>query len=261
MSQIIAIHSFRGGTGKSNLTANLAVEIARQGNRVAIVDTDLQSPGIHALFNIDETKPVKTLNDYLWKRSLIHDTACDVSLHLEINDKGKVFLIPSSLDASEIARILSEGYNVSLLNSGFRQLIKELKLDYLFLDTHPGLSRETLLSIAICDQLIIILRPDNQDFQGTAVTVDVARQLKARNMTLVINKVPQQLDFSALQQNVEKTYQIPVAGILPLSSDMFLLGSSGVFCCKYPKHSLTQNFQHIAAKIIKTKSLSTQISA
>ena len=50
MSKIISVHSFRGGTGKSNTTANLAVTLARKGNRVAVVDTDIQSPGIHAIF-------------------------------------------------------------------------------------------------------------------------------------------------------------------------------------------------------------------
>ncbi|MGH8000475.1 MAG: MinD/ParA family ATP-binding protein [Brasilonema sp.] len=259
MSKIIAIHSFRGGTGKSNLTANLAVAIAsllpsgqnaQKGNRVAVVDTDLQSPGIHALFSADENITNNTLNDYLWNRSSMSDTACDVSSHLGIEGKGKVFLIPSSINANEIARIEYEGYNVNLLNSGFRRLIEELDLDYLFIDTHPGLSRETLLSIAISDLLIVILRPDRQDFQGTAVTVDVARQLKVRNMMLVINKIPIKMDFSALQQKVEKTYKIPVAGILPLSEDMVQLGSCGLFCLQYPDHPLTVMLKHIAEKAI-----------
>jgi MinD-like ATPase involved in chromosome partitioning or flagellar assembly len=41
MSRIVCVHSFRGGTGKSNTTANLAATIARQGRRVGIVDTDI----------------------------------------------------------------------------------------------------------------------------------------------------------------------------------------------------------------------------
>lgn len=68
------------------------------------------------------------------------------------------------------------------------------------------------MSIAISDLLIVILRPNSQDFQDTAVTVDIARQLKVQNMMLVINKVPNKIDFLALQQKVEKTYQIPVIG-------------------------------------------------
>ena len=56
MAQIVSVHSFRGGTGKSNLTANLAVLTALQGKRVGIVDTDVQSPGIHVLFGFDEDR-------------------------------------------------------------------------------------------------------------------------------------------------------------------------------------------------------------
>ena len=48
--KIVSIHSFRGGTGKSNTTANLASQVALTGKRVGIVDTDIQSPGIHVLF-------------------------------------------------------------------------------------------------------------------------------------------------------------------------------------------------------------------
>ncbi|MEA5624703.1 MinD/ParA family protein [Nostoc sp. UHCC 0251] len=247
MSKIIAIHSFRGGTGKSNLTANLAVTMALQNKRVAIVDTDLQSPGIHALFAIDEKITGKTLNDYLWHRSSIADTACDVTSHLAIA-QGKVFLIPSSINADEIAKIISEGYNVSLLNSGLQRLIKELELDYLFIDTHPGLSRETLLSIAISDLLIVIIRPDRQDFQGTAVTVNIALQLQVSKMMMLVNKVPSRIDFSSLQQKVERTYNVPVAGMFPLSEDMAQLGSSGIFCLQYPEHPLTQMLQQVTEK-------------
>ena len=65
MTQIIAIHSFRGGTGKSNLTANLSTALALQGKRVAILDTDLASPGIHVLFDFSLAEGDRYLNDYL----------------------------------------------------------------------------------------------------------------------------------------------------------------------------------------------------
>ena len=53
MSSILAIHSFRGGTGKSNLSANLATCLALSGKKVAIFDTDLASPGVHVLFGFE----------------------------------------------------------------------------------------------------------------------------------------------------------------------------------------------------------------
>ena len=160
MSRSVSVHSFRGGTGKSNMTANLAVTVALGGRRVGIVDTDIQSPGIHVLFGLDEERMELALNDYLWGRCAIEKTAHDVTPAPVAAGGGHIQLVPSSIKATEIARVLREGYDVGLLNDGFHDLVERLDLDYLFIDTHPGLNEETLLSIAISDVLVLILRPD-----------------------------------------------------------------------------------------------------
>lgn len=249
MPKVVSIHSYRGGTGKSNFTANLATTVALQGNRVGVVDTDVPSPGIHNLFNLDAENTQKTLNNYLWGEIAIEDAAYDVSTEVGVSGDGKLYLVPSSFKADDIARILKDGYDVKLMNDGFRRLVKSLQLDYLFIDTHPGLSKETFLSIAISHVLILILRPDKQDYQGTAVTVDVARQLNVRKMLLAINKVYSQLDKDALKQKVEETYNETVAGIFPLSEDIVQLASEGVFCVKYPEHLISQEFSKVAQQI------------
>jgi MinD-like ATPase involved in chromosome partitioning or flagellar assembly len=250
MAKIISIHSYRGGTGKSNITANLVTAIALQGKRVGVVDTDIQSPGIHNLFDFDESKIDKTLNDYLWGRGAITAAAYDVSKAAGINYQGRVFLIPSSVNPDEIARVLSEGYNVSLLNQGFQELINILKLDYLFIDTHPGLNREVFLSIAISNILLLVLRPDRQDFQGTAVIVDVARQLMVPQLRLLVNKVPSNINFTDLKQQIENTYNTPVLAIFPVSEEMILLGSNGIFCQEYPHHEWSNKLMKVVAEII-----------
>lgn len=66
MGKIVAAHSFRGGTGKSNIVANTAACIACKGKKVGIVDTDIQSPGIHVLFGFEPESIENSLNDYLW---------------------------------------------------------------------------------------------------------------------------------------------------------------------------------------------------
>jgi MinD-like ATPase involved in chromosome partitioning or flagellar assembly len=257
MAKIISIHSFRGGTGKSNVTANLATIIARMGYRVGIVDTDIQSPGIHVPFGLDESKVKYTLNDYLWGRCAIEAATYDVSSIFTTRQKqnwfnknqGKVYLIPSSIKTSEISRILREGYDARLLNDGFRHLIQRLKLDYLFIDTHPGINEETLLSAIISDVLVVILRPDKQDYQGTAVTIDVARKLDVQKILLVVNKALPSLNLEALKQQVQATYNVPVAGVLPVCDEMFHLASSDIFCLRYPEHPWTNVVNGIAKQL------------
>lgn len=255
MSKIVSVHSFRGGTGKSNITANLATIIARSGKRVGIVDTDIQSPGIHVLFGLNEEKIGYTLNDYLWGRCAIEDAAYDVTPILKMSHKGaamrgSIYLIPSSIKTGEISRILREGYDARLLNDSFRDLSRRFKLDYLFIDTHPGINEETLLSIIISHVLVIILRPDHQDYQGTAVTVDVARKLEVPKMLLVVNKALPTLNFQAMSQQMQRSYKTTVASILPVCEEMFQLGSSDVFCLRYPNHPWTQGVSAIAKQIL-----------
>ncbi|MBI2758835.1 MAG: MinD/ParA family protein [Chloroflexi bacterium] len=249
MSKIVSVHSFRGGTGKSNTTANLAALLAMGGARVGVVDTDIQSPGIHILFNLDESEMVHSLNDYLWGKCGIKDTAHDVTGHLGTQVKGQVFLIPSSIKAGEIARILREGYDVGLLNDGFRDVVTELGLDYLLIDTHPGLNEETLLSIAISDVLVVIMRPDQQDYQGTAVTVDVARKLDVPKMMMLVNKIPSAFDLDDVRARVEQTYKVKVIAALPHSDEMMTLASSGIFSLKYPDNVVTKGLKAVADEI------------
>ena len=250
MPKVVSIHSYRGGTGKSNFTANIAATVASHGNRVGVVDTDLPSPGIHNIFGLEPENTNRTLNHYLWGDCQIEEAAYDVSAAAGLGN-GKVMLIPSSVKPDHIARILKDGYDVKLLHDGFRKFVKNLQLDYLFIDTHPGLSKETFLSIAISHVLILILRPDKQDYQGTAVAVDVARQLKVRKMLIAVNKAHSKLNFYALKQKVEETYDVPVAGIFPLSEDVVQLASEGVFCVKYQDHYISQEFEKVAQRIME----------
>lgn len=252
MSRIVSIHSFRGGTGKSNVTANVAALTAREGLRVGIVDTDVQSPGIHVLFGFDEDRVEVCLNDYLWGRCAIEDTAYDVTTALGsdvLPERARVFLIPSSLRPGEIARVLREGYDVSRLNDGFRSLVDKLELDVLFIDTHPGVNEETLLSIAISDSLVIVLRADHQDFQGTAVTVDLARRLETPQVMLLLNKVLPPYDEEDLGRQMSAAYQVPLVGVLPLSEDMVRMASGGIFSVHHPEHTVTSTLRRVAAAI------------
>ena len=251
MPKVISVHSYRGGTGKSNFTANLSATLAMQGHRVGVVDTDVPSPGIHNLFRLEPEQTKHTLNDYLWGDISIEEAAYEVSKNVGLSEAsgGKLYLVPSSVKADNIARILRDGYDVRLMNDGFRKLVKSLNLDYLFIDTHPGLSKETFLSIAISHVLILILRPDKQDYQGTAVTMDVAKQLKVRRLMLAINKVYSKLNPEAVRQKVEETFGAPVAGVFPLSEEILQLASEGVFCVKQPDHPVSQEFRKVAQQI------------
>jgi MinD-like ATPase involved in chromosome partitioning or flagellar assembly len=190
-----------------------------------------------------------SLNDYLWGKCDISEAAHDVTPGLGSEVKGKVFLIPSSIKAGEIARVLREGYDVGLLNDGFQNLIQALRLDVLMIDTHPGLNEETLLSISISDVLAVILRPDQQDYQGTSVTVEVARKLEVPHMMLIVNKLPSVFNANEVKAKVERIYNCPVAGVIPHSDEMMALASAGIFALRFPNHPLSGAIREIVKQL------------
>jgi MinD-like ATPase involved in chromosome partitioning or flagellar assembly len=222
------------------------------------VDTDIQSPGIHAIFQLSEERIGRTLNDYLWGRCPVKDATYDVTPPELQSSSARIFLTPSSMNAGDISRVLHEAYDVRQLKDGFKELIRVLNLDYLFIDTHPGLNEETLLSIAISHALVVILRPDTQDYQGTSVTVEIARKLGVPQMFLVLNKLWPEVDdpagiaqvFDNYRRQLRQTYHCEVGTILPLSTDLVRLASSGLFIFQSPDHLFTQGIRELGEKII-----------
>jgi MinD-like ATPase involved in chromosome partitioning or flagellar assembly len=177
MANIISIHSFRRATGKSTIAANISSLLALAGRRVGLVDADLQSPGLATLFGLDPAALSRSFNDFLWGKCDIEQTAHDVTASLHVVTDGRIFLVPASDDPNAIARMLRKGYDLKLLNDCFQTLVEQLELDTLIVDVHAGLHEESLTLMAISDMLAIVLRHDIQDYQGTAVTMGVARNL------------------------------------------------------------------------------------
>ena len=247
LARIFSVHSFRGGTGKSNTSASLAVIFASRGLRVGVIDTDIQSPGLHVLFGLKGSEITHSLNDYLWGKSTIAETAHPV---LEGQLSGQIYLIPSSVRPDEIVQVLRQGYDMRKLTAAFRDLSAELNLDILLIDTHPGLNEETLFSLAISTAVLIVLRPDQQDYEGTGVTVDIARSLEVPRILLLVNKAPGDYDASQLKQSVQQTFNCEVAGVLAHDDEMLKLGSREVFVLHHRDHPISRSLEAVADRLM-----------
>ena len=248
MAVIVSVHSFRGGTGKSNTTANVAALLAASGKRVGVIDADIQSPGIHVLFGIAGHEVTGSLNQFLWGDRAIADVAVDVTDGAG-DGGGRLFLIPSSMEPGEITRVLREGYDPHRLSTGLRELVSELSLDVLLIDTHPGLNEETLLSLVLSHALLIVMRPDEQDYEGTGITARIARELEVPRIMIMVNKAPEGLDPAHVESRVREAYGCDVAAVLPHSDELMRLASAGVFSLRFPAHPMTDLYRQVATRV------------
>lgn len=248
---VICVHSYRGGVGKTNIVMSIAAILSARGLCVGVMDLDIISPGAHVLLQTNgfDTSD-RTLNEYLRGKCRLHDVARDVTDKMGESAVGKVYFFPCSPSPSDISLILRRGYDIEKLMNGQREVVRDFGIDVLLLDTHPGLNDETLLSMAVTDVLMLILRPDAQDFQGTSVTVEVANHLSVPALVLLINKVQDGVNKEELGKKVGELYGKPVVGVLSHTHELLDLASYGIFAVAYKDHPFCEDLNRVVDALL-----------
>ncbi|QRX95818.1 MinD/ParA family ATP-binding protein [Streptomyces noursei] len=247
MAQIIAMHSHRGGTGRSSIAANLARLMAEAGLRVALVDTDLQSPAAHVLFGLTTLAPRATLAEYLIGRCEVEDAAAAVPT---VPGGAGLFLVPARAETSGIHEIIAEGYDVGLLREGFDRLVEALRLDVLLLDTHAGINNETVTAVASADRLIVVTRSCRLDLTGAGETIDFAHQLGCSRHALVVNMVPPGTDGHHARQRAEAAYGTAATAVLPYAPELACVAGDRLFAAAHPGHPLVAQFRAVIPSLL-----------
>src|SRR5262249_53479842 len=104
---------------------------------------------------------------------------------------------------------------------------------------------------ATSDMLLIVLRPDQQDFQGTAVTVDVARRLDGPNVRLVVNKAVTRYDVEQVRAQGGQAYQTPVVGGRPFTEGLADPGRAELFALRHPDHAWSRAIRGATQSILE----------
>lgn len=197
MVTTIAVHSHKGGTGKSIIAVNLASMLAVRGYRVVILDMDLAAPTLQTYFPYDKTK--RTLTEYFLGEEIpISDMIFEVTNKLPENAKGKLFAGLSSIDGGMISKIDQRG-RTAPLNDLYRLIgLVRNKLvespwnaDFVVLDTSPGVSMSSINNVAVAEHLFIIQKLINADLAGTVELLKIIHQSLRPNTSIIVNQLPE----------------------------------------------------------------------
>src|SRR5437667_11706089 len=99
MTKVIAVHSFKGGTGKTTLTANIAAVLAKN-RRVGVMDLDLSGPGLHVLFGLKKSEIKATITDIFLGDATPADVVIDLNQGFNLKKEG-MFICPDSTKAED----------------------------------------------------------------------------------------------------------------------------------------------------------------
>lgn len=255
MGKIIALHSYKGGTGKTLLSVNLATTYARMGKRVCLFDLDFRAPSLQATFKTDGAD--YWLNDYL-------NGACDIKKVLvDLSGKhtrnGK-FLLGLANPSTEAIREMSakdrkwEMKALGRLLSLKTSFLNDLELDYLIFDTSPGLQYSSINAIVSADVVLVITSMDASDISGTQRMIHELYDLFEKKTEIIMNKVPAEILASRSEkENMRKQlnviHSLPILEIIPCFCDVLRAGGTYIFAEEKTEHPFTKILYEIAKKI------------
>lgn len=262
MAKIVAITSFRRGTGKTTIACSLAVSLAQQGWRVGLIDMDFLSPSIHNFLNLKQQENPVYLNDILLGAHLyIADAAIDVTRQFVApTSMGKLYAVLASPFPNAFTQRPQRDINADRFLAGCQEMANYLNLDIVLIDTHSGLNGSSIKAITICDVNVAIMALDKQHYHGTAIMVDLAHVLDIKEIMVIANTTPKRLTALEIADQIERTYEADLLGIIPLSMAIADTSSSGVFIADYNEHPIKNTFDQIARNLMESIGYSLQQS-
>ena len=184
LTSCIAFHSYKGGTGKTTIAANLAALLAKKGYRVFLLDLDVYAPSLQAYFG---KKPNRWINDFLNGTAEVGEVVMDVTSTVEeINNNskitGRLWVGFCSSRKEEIYKLegssgggKQDSSKIQLLRRFIllrEQLISLHDADYIIIDTSPGIRYWSINALAVADTLFLTLKMGDLDIDGTRKMAD-----------------------------------------------------------------------------------------
>ena len=253
MSKIIAVHSYKGGTGKTLLSVNLAASFAKSGKKVAVFDLDFRAPSLFAILKAENSEV--WFNDYLNNTREANESLIDLSSMLT---GGGKFYAGLANPATEAIRDMSskdrkwEMRALGRLLALRETLLVDEGFDYLFFDTSPGLQYSSINAIVAADFVVVATTSDRSDVDGTKRMLKELYNLFEKKTGLVLNKV---IDPSAtakkseIAAKVKSVYQVPLLGIVPCFCEILRAEGNLIFVQDKPDHPFTKIVTEMARKI------------
>jgi chromosome partitioning protein len=267
----IALHSYKGGTGKTTLISNLAAMYSKMGFNVALLDFDLYAPSLASYF---KKKPNVFLNDLLNGQEKISDILSDLSIELGLSGKFYVgFSSARKEDINEIEMKHDSKWQIEAIRKFIKakqELAEQLKIDYLFLDTSPGIRYWSINTIATSDYIFLLLKDSDMDIEGTQKMInDVYDSLSRHGAKyyIILNKVPSETvreesmqikDERAWINELERIVGSDVIGSIPCFCDIQFSRHEFLFSIKQPNHPFSIRIEKIAEIIKKLSETTTK---
>lgn len=192
-TRVISITSGKGGVGKTTVVSNVALQLAKEGKRVLILDGDLGMANVDIMFNV---RPKQGIHDVLKGEANIRDVIMEVSKNVFLIPGGNGIYGLQNLSVFEKQALLHE---VSGLGAEF---------DVMLVDTAPGIDDNVLWLNSAAQEICVIVTPDPASIADSYALIKVLHQRCRENrFSILCNQVKDEADGKKLFSKLDSIAQ------------------------------------------------------
>jgi len=242
----IAVASGKGGVGKTNVVANLAISVQKLGKNVLVMDADLGLSSIDVLLNL---APKYTIQHVLDGTMKLKDILIDGPQGIKI--------LPASSGVQELTA-LNEFQRLRMLEEFD---FFDADIDVLLVDTAPGISENVAFFCIAAQETIIVTSQEPTALTDAYALIKVLfTRYQEREFFIIVNSVRNALEgfevFKRLSLAAEKFLNLSLnyLGYIPCDTDVQkAVKAQRAFVDMYPHSAATKQVAEIASKVIEPK--------
>ena len=241
----IAITSGKGGVGKTNITANLAIAMTMQNKKIAVIDADLGLANIDVILRLN---PKYNLEHVVMGEKKLQD--------IFIKGPGGLTIIPASPGRLPMAS-LSEIDRAILI----KEILKSANnFDVTFIDTAAGISNNVVDFVISAQETIVITTPEPTAITDAYAMIKVISQRADRNIGIIVNMVQNseqakdvydRISIAAKRFINAKVHFIGYVLKDPAVPDSVTMQQPLIF--RYPNSNATQCINALAKEILENR--------
>ncbi|HEY9603652.1 MAG TPA: septum site-determining protein MinD [Allocoleopsis sp.] len=203
MSRIIVITSGKGGVGKTTVTSNLGMALARLGRQVALVDADFGLRNLDLLLGL-ENRVVYTAIDVIAGQCRLEQAL--------VKDKRQEGLVLLPAAQSRMKEVVNPAHMKKLLS-----MLAE-KFHYILVDSPAGIETGFQNAIAAASEALIVTTPEIAAVRDADRVVGLLEAQSIKRIHLIVNRLKPamvQADQMMSVQDVQEILAIPLIGVIP----------------------------------------------
>jgi flagellar biosynthesis protein FlhG len=241
---LLTICSGKGGVGKSVLASNIAYQLAKNYEKVLIIDLDLMFPNLHLMFGVE---PDLRIDDWFFKRETVEKVLSKISENL--------YLLAGSVDN-----------NVELQNNFsfvdlYHNILLDTDFDFIIIDTSAGMNNVLLEAASISDKIGIVITDEPTSMIDSYGMLKILQDYTdSRKMNLILNNIIDDDDATEITQKFNQITKhflgvsIDVLGVVPYSDEIkkTIIEQKLISTVK-PDSNATLSIRHIAKVLEELK--------